>query len=126
MEKPTILYVDDEEINLRIFKNTFRREYKIHVALSALEGLRILDQQPVDLVITDQRMPEMTGLGFLKQVHARYPKIPPPRLMISGYSDQDAIDEAFEKYDLFSFISKPWDADRVKEIMDKALSSTTD
>jgi DNA-binding NtrC family response regulator len=122
MSKMNILYVDDETTNLRIFKNIFRRDYKIFTASSANEGLEIIEKNKINLVITDQRMPEMTGLEFLKQIHAKYSNHPPDCLMISGYSDQDAIDEAFRLYNLFAFIAKPWDADHLKEMIEGALT----
>jgi len=73
-EKPSILYVDDESINLRSFNSLFRRDYKIHQAISAKEGLEILKQIAIQVVIADQRMPEMTGAEFLKQVAAEFPE----------------------------------------------------
>lgn len=122
INKKNILYVDDENINLRIFKNTFRKDYKIYTASSAKEGLDILAKNQIHLVITDQRMPEMTGLEFLREIHTRYSNLPPERLMISGYSDQSAIDEAFQNYDLFGFIAKPWDVDHLKQMIEGALT----
>lgn len=122
MDKMNILYVDDEVTNLRIFRNTFRRDYKIFTATSAKEGLEIIEKNQINLVITDQRMPEMTGLEFLKQIHAKYSNSPPDRLMISGYSDQDAIDKAFSLYNLFAFIAKPWDTDHLKNMIEGALT----
>ncbi len=66
MKKFTLLYVDDEESNLLIFKDTFRRKYQIFTAISAKAGIGILDNNKIDLVLSDQRMPEMTGVEFLK------------------------------------------------------------
>ena len=120
--KMNILYVDDEATNLRIFKKTFRRDYKILTALSAKEGLEIIEKNKINLVITDQRMPEMTGLEFLKEIHSKYSNSPPDRLMISGYSDQEAIDKAFSLYNLFAFIAKPWETEHLKEMMERALT----
>lgn len=68
IKKPHILYVDDEEHNLTALKAAFRRHYIVHIAHSAREGIEILKNQPIDLVITDQRMPEMTGVQFLEAV----------------------------------------------------------
>src|SRR5574344_479018 len=77
MKDKTILYVDDEEINLRLFKATFRRDYNILTATSAKEGLEKLAKNTVDLVITDQRMPEVNGVEFLSKVQAIYPPYSP-------------------------------------------------
>ncbi len=119
--KPKILYVDDEEINLRIFKNAFRRDFEIYTAQSPREGLEIFKTTSVDIVITDQRMPEMTGVELLKKIHEMHPGIPPNRLILSGFSRDEDIDKAFNEYELFSFISKPWNADDLKAIILKAL-----
>ncbi len=119
----TILYVDDEEINLRLFKATFRRDYNILTATSAKEGLEILAKNTVDLVITDQRMPEVTGVEFLSKVQTIYPNIPPGRLIISGYSDPEDIELAYKEYQLFRFISKPWKEDELHEIILKAIGN---
>lgn len=121
MNEASILYVDDEEINLRLFRNTFRRSYKIFTAISADEGLNILGRNIIDLVITDQRMPHITGVEFLKKIQEIYPEIPPGRLIVSGYSEPEDIKLAFEKYQLFKFISKPWDKEELNQIIKQAL-----
>lgn len=119
--KYTVLYIDDEESNLRIFKNTFRRDFKILLAKSADEAIKILLDNKVDVLITDQRMPGKTGLELLKEIHDLFPEIPPHRLMISGYAQPDDINTAFEKYGLFKFIHKPWDAEKLKQIILKVI-----
>jgi DNA-binding NtrC family response regulator len=119
--KYNILYVDDEDINLRVFKNTFRREFNLFLASSAIEGLKILENNHIDVVITDQRMPELTGVDFLKEIHQRYPHIPPNRLIVSGFAKDDDIEMAFQEYRLFSFITKPWNAEELKDIIIKAI-----
>jgi CheY-like chemotaxis protein len=121
--RKVILYIDDEEINLRLFKSTFRREYEILTATSAIEGLEILKMQKVDLVITDQRMPGMTGVQLLSMVQSQFPDIPPGRLIISGYSDPEDIELAYREYQLFKFISKPWDQYELMEIIRKAIDN---
>jgi DNA-binding NtrC family response regulator len=123
MVKKTILYIDDEEINLRLFKATFRREYNILTAKTANEGIELLSENKIDLVITDQRMPEVTGVEFLSMVQNRYPNIPPGRLIISGYSDPEDIALAYKEYQLYRFISKPWDQNELQEIIKKAMNN---
>jgi len=117
MEKLTVLYIDDEEINLRVFKSTFRRDFFVLIACSAKEGLAILKKEPVDILITDQRMPEMTGVGLLKEVADIYPDVPPVRMIISGYTADQDIEEAYKNYKLYSFVSKPWDESYLKGII---------
>jgi DNA-binding NtrC family response regulator len=123
MAKKTILYIDDEEINLRLFKATFRRDYDILIAKTANEGLEIISKNNVDLIITDQRMPEVTGVEFLAMVQKIYPQIPPGRLIISGYSDPEDIALAYKEYQLYKFISKPWDQNELQEIIKKAMNN---
>ena len=84
-KKHSVLYVDDEQSNLRIFKDTFRRDFEVLTAISAFEALEILERNRVDVVITDQRMPNMTGVELLKKIYARFPNNPPHRLILSGY-----------------------------------------
>ncbi len=120
--KYNILYVDDEESNLRIFNLVFRRDYNIFIATSGTEGLKILDKEKIHLIITDQRMPKMTGVEFLKEVYQRMPCSPPNRMILSGYSKTKDIEEAQDKYLLYKFISKPWDENDLKQTMDLALT----
>lgn len=115
--KHNILYIDDEERNLRIFKNSFRREFNVFIANSAREGMNIFLNNKIDVLITDQRMPGKTGIELLKEIHERFTEIPPHRLMISGYAEPADINAACESYGLFRFISKPWDAEKLKQIL---------
>lgn len=120
-KKYKILYVDDEAINLRIFKDSFRRDFEVLLANSALEALEILGETDVDVVITDQKMPNMTGVELLEKINNKYPDIPPNRLILSGYSANADIKKAFDHYKLFKFISKPWEYDELKNIIINAI-----
>lgn len=102
-----ILYVDDEEQNLISFKAVFRRDYHIYTALSGEEALNVLEKEDVHLIITDQRMPGMTGVEFLEKIIPEYPDI--VRIVLTGYSDIDTIIHAINKGQIFRYISKPWD-----------------
>jgi len=123
MAKKTILYIDDEEINLRLFRSTFRRDFDILTARTAMEGMEILSENSIDLIITDQRMPDVTGVEFLSMVQQKYPGIPPGRLIISGYSDPEDIALAYKEYQLYKFIAKPWGQDELQEIIKKAMDN---
>jgi CheY-like chemotaxis protein len=122
--KNKILYVDDEIINLKIFKNAFRRDFEIITAESANEALEILEKERIDLVITDQRMPVMTGVELLREIYERFPEIPPQRLILSGYAEDEDIRTAFRKYKLSKFISKPWEYKNLKGIINNALQDS--
>jgi two-component system, sensor histidine kinase and response regulator len=114
-----ILYIDDEVANLNVFKATFRRDYNIHTANSAFDGMEILKTTPIDLVITDQRMPKMTGVEFLKWCLAEYPNT--IRIILTGFSDTDAIIKAINECDIYRYITKPWDAEDMKLALDKVF-----
>lgn len=113
-----ILYVDDEEQNLISFKATFRREYKVFTANSAQNGLEILEKEPVDLIITDQRMPEMTGVQFLEEVLSRYPDT--IRMVLTGYSDTESIVDAINTGRVFRYITKPWDENELRQTIENS------
>lgn len=118
-----ILYVDDEEDNLMAFRAVFRRHFKVHVAKSGREALDFLEQQAIDLIISDQRMPKMTGVELLEKVRARFPEI--IRMVLTGYSDLQAIIDAINKGKIYHYITKPWDVDELKLIMENALETYT-
>ena len=119
MKKFTLLYVDDEESNLRIFKDTFRRDYLVYTALSAKEGMKILDEVKIDLVLSDQRMPEISGVDFLKYSLEKHPE--PHRILITGYSDMDAIQNAINQAHIFQYIQKPWEKEKLHKVIENAL-----
>ena len=82
--KHNIIYIDDEPENLRAFVSVFRRDYNIYTTDSHSEGLGYLQNNVAHLIITDQRMPEMKGVEFLKQVHEFMPEKPPYRIILSA------------------------------------------
>lgn len=114
-----ILYIDDEEDNLTVFNATFRRNYKIHTAISGQEGLEIMKKNDIHLVITDQRMPDMTGIQFLEQIIPLYPDT--IRMILTGFSDVKAIIQAINQGRVYRYITKPWTKEEFKIIMDRAL-----
>lgn len=116
----TILYVDDEEDNLTVFKSAFRRNYKVITALSAAEGLEIVKNEHVDLIITDQRMPHMTGIQFLKNLPDETLSI---RMILTGYSDIEAVIDAINTGKVYRYITKPWDKEELKITLDNALDT---
>lgn len=110
-EKISVLYVDDEENNLFSFKATFRIKYQVHTAISGAEALRILETKPVHVIITDQRMPEMTGVEFLEKVLVKYPD--PMRILLTGYADMGAVVDAVNKGKIFHYLAKPWNEEEL-------------
>ncbi|MHB8222227.1 MAG: response regulator [Desulfurivibrionaceae bacterium] len=117
----TILCVDDEANVLKSLRRLFLDEdYEILTAESGQEGLVLLGlHQPVQVVISDYRMPEMDGVAFLKQVHKRLPDT--VRIVLSGYADTAAVVAAINEGQIYKFIPKPWNDDELKVTIAKAV-----
>jgi len=118
-EKPAVLYVDDEEENLTNFRHLYRRDYDIHLASSADDGLAIMAERDIQLVVADQRMPGTTGVEFLAQVMEAYPET--IRILLTGYSDIEAVIEAINRAKVHRYLTKPYDGDELKEEIERGL-----
>jgi len=116
-----ILYVDDEKGNREAFKASFRRYYTIHAVETAEEGLKVLENNTINIVITDQRMPKMTGAEFLTSIVNVYPE--PMRMIMTGYADLNAVIDAVNNGKVYKYLTKPWDADQLKMIIDEAYNT---
>ena len=116
MSKTSILYVDDEEDNLITFKSVFRRDFQVYTAISGQEALEQLTYNQVDILVTDQRMPKMTGVDLLRKVFEKYPGI--FRVVLTGFSDVDDIIDAINIGKVHAYLSKPWQ----KESLQKQLT----
>ncbi len=117
-EKISLLYVDDEENNLMSFKATFRMKYDVHTAISGEEAIKIMDSTPIDIIITDQRMPQMTGVQFLESIIDKYPE--PMRILLTGYADLNAVIDAVNKGKIFHYHTKPWNEDELDATIKRA------
>ena len=106
MEKIKVLYIDDEVINLQAFKATFRRQFDIYLAKSADEGMEVLKNNPIEVVIADQRMPNKTGVDFFESILDIHPN--PIRILLTAYSDINAIIDAINKGQVYRYVTKPW------------------
>ncbi|KAI2681158.1 HD domain-containing phosphohydrolase [Pseudomonas sp. TNT3] len=105
--KPTVLLVDDEESILNSLRRLLRSQpYNVLLATSGAQALEILAQQPIDLVMSDARMPNMDGATLLAYVHLHYPHT--IRIMLTGYADPSAIIKAINEGQIHRYISKPW------------------
>ena len=118
MERFPILYVDDEAHNLTSFAATFRKEYKIHTATNGNEALEIMRNNEVKLVITDQRMPEMTGIQLLEKITPEFPDS--IRMILTGFSDIGVIIDAINSGRVFRYITKPWDENELRMTIENA------
>lgn len=106
-EKIRVLYIDDEVNNLHAFKALFRKDYDIFIAESAEAGTQLLAEEQVHVIICDQRMPGMTGVEFFESILVKYPH--PIRILLTGYTDIQAVVEAINRGQIYRFIDKPWD-----------------
>ncbi|RIL02543.1 MAG: hypothetical protein DCC71_16375 [Proteobacteria bacterium] len=119
-ERARILIVDDEEAILETMTFTFEDEYEVLTATSARDALAVLGAQaPIAAVITDQRMPEMTGVEFLAQVCERHPTT--TRIILTGYADGDAMVRAINEGHVYAYVTKPWEPDDLKQLVHRAV-----
>ena len=92
IQKYNILYVDDETDNLLAFRSVFRRFFNVYTAEGGEEAIKMLEDQPVDLLLSDQRMPSMTGVELCEKVMNSFPKT--ARIIVTGYSEMQPILDA--------------------------------
>ena len=119
-KKHTVLCVDDEENILRALKRVLRKEdYNLLTAGSGEEGLKILTENTVQLVLSDQRMPEMNGTDFFAEIKDIYPDT--IRIILSGYTEISSITESINKGHIYKFFLKPWNDENLKLEISKAL-----
>lgn len=122
MKKHTVLIVDDEEMILKsIFRVLRNDNYQIFTAQSGEEGLAVLKQYDVHLVISDQKMPGMNGLDFLKRVKSDYPQI--LTIMLTGQAELEIAMDAINEAGVYKFILKPWNDDDLKVTVRRALEA---
>ena len=114
-----ILIVDDEPANLRTLARLFREDYEVLTAASGDEALALLGQHDVAILITDQRMPGMTGIELLKKTVPPRPRM--VRIILTGYTDVDALVEAINCGQVYRYVAKPWNNDELRLTVKRAL-----
>ncbi len=120
--KPKILYVDDESINLRLFKISYRDYYIITTSPSAEEVIELINEgQKFDIIVSDQRMPGMTGTEFMIKAKEKLPNA--KYILLTGYTDIEALEKAINEVGLWQYVKKPWEPSNLKFILDNAYSS---
>jgi adenylate cyclase len=120
--KPKILVVDDEPDNLDLLYRTFYRDYKVLRATSGPAALDLLSQEgEVSVIISDQRMPIMSGTEFLSLTATQYPDI--IRIILTGYTDVEDLVEAINAGKVFKYVTKPWEAEELKAVVRQALDT---
>lgn len=115
-----LLVIDDEPSILSSLRRQFRRNYHVHLANSAEEGLDVMKEYPIQVIISDQRMPGMNGSEFFDQVKNDFPDA--TRLLLTGYSDIQAVIEAINDGNIYRYITKPWDPVELDTIVREAFN----
>lgn len=118
MEKIKVLYIDDEQDNLSAFKSSYRRIFDVYLAENAVKGRKILNEHPIEVVIADQRMPGITGVEFFESILEVYPN--PIRILLTGYSDIKAVEDAINKGQVYRYVNKPWNEFELKSTIENA------
>jgi response regulator RpfG family c-di-GMP phosphodiesterase len=119
--KITVMYVDDEQDNLFSFQATFRIKYKVLTAINGEEALKILENKLVHVIISDQRMPQMTGVELFEKVQEKYPD--PVRVLLTGYADMNAVIDAVNKGKIFHYLAKPWNEEELTITIERAYAA---
>ena len=117
-QQHSVLIVDDEPEILKVLKKSLEDDYQVIVAHRAKEALAMVTDK-VAVIISDQRMPEMTGSEFFKIVREKHPDV--VRIMMSGYSDMNALINSVNQGEIFRYISKPWELDALQEVVRLAV-----
>jgi len=117
--QPNVLYVDDLQTNLILFQATFERDYHIILAESAAKALEIMKEQEIQVLVTDQRMPDMTGTELLEIVSREYPEV--RRFLLTAFTDFETVVEAVNKGHIHGYINKPLQAEEVRLSINNSL-----
>jgi len=117
--KHSILCVDDESDNVDALERLFRRQYNVLKATSAAQALEILAKHPVTVIISDQRMPQMSGVEFLTESQKTHPLA--IRILLTGFTDIESVIAAINKGHIYRYVTKPWDPVDLLNAVDKAV-----
>lgn len=114
-----ILYVDDEDSNLRVFDSVFSRYYNVFTSNNGKTAIKLLHQYEIHMIITDQKMPEMTGTDLLEATLEDFPDV--IRIILTGFADIQAIIRAINKCSIYKYVTKPYENAEMRDIIDKGL-----
>lgn len=120
-KKFSLLYVDDEATNLRVFKANFRKFFNVHTTTNPIEAIDILKQEEIQVIVTDQRMPEMTGTQFLEKILPDYPDV--IKIILTGFTDIEAIKDGINRCGIYKYITKPWNFDEMKGVLERGIET---
>jgi len=120
-DRPKVLFVDDEKRVLNSMRALFRREYELYLTTDGEEAIRIAEDEGVDVIIADQRMPGLSGVEVLGEVRRRVPSA--VRILLTGYADLDAIEGSINIGEVFRFLSKPCPPQELRETLAEAVQA---
>lgn len=117
-KKNTVLFVDDEPRITSALRAIFRKEYTVLIANSGADALSVLSEKKVDVIVSDQRMPEMLGNELLATVSSLYPQT--MRILLTGFMDKKAIVDSINEGEVYRFINKPWNNEQMRDVIAEA------
>lgn len=118
--KISILYIDDEEINLDLFDLTFGKEFHLYMSVSPNEALKIIDENEIDVVVTDLRMPEMNGIELIRKIKEKRPSI--NCILLTAFHEPHLKEDPEIKQMLFRYLLKPFNTKELKSTILEAAS----
>ncbi len=116
-----VLYLDDEPNNLNTFYASFRKNFNIFLANNTSEALETIKKEKIDIIITDERMPETSGVDFLIQVKTLFEN-PPIFIIISAFTDISVLIKAINKVQIFKYLQKPFDIQEIRASIEEAYN----
>jgi two-component system sensor histidine kinase/response regulator len=119
--KRDLLYVDDEPDNIVVFEAAFEDDYRIWSATSGRQALEVLEKTPIPVVVSDQRMPAMTGVELFSIMRRKYPHI--QRIILTGYTDPEGMIDAINQGQVFHFVKKPWERPFLLSVLIRAFQA---
>ena len=120
MQERTVLFVDDEVNILKALQRLLRSEsMKVVTASRPQDAIELLETTPVQVIVTDQRMPEMSGVDLLSTIRERHPDM--VRMMLTGYTEMTIAVEAINRGEIYRLITKPWNDDELKATLKQAF-----
>ncbi len=119
MDKSKLLYVDDEQVNLQLFKFNFQKQFDIILVNSAVEALNAIQQNDIRVIITDLKMPQMNGVELVNKIKEQYPE--KCCIMLSAYHLQEALNMGLDENSISAYITKPWKRETILNAINKAL-----
>ena len=115
-----LLYVDDEFVNLQLFKFNFQKQFNLYLASSGQEALELIENENISVIISDLKMPKMNGIELVSKIKEIYPE--KVCFMLSAYHISEAQNMGLNESDIFEYIAKPWK----KEVLEKLLRKAYD